>query len=252
MRWVRFIFTILLCTFWGVFHITCAPPSLYSKRALVVPPVQGYQQYYKSIAKLLLTPGEEGFEGAQATGFAIDPDHLITAGHFCTVLQRKMRLGLASKEIQLLRSDKHGNTLEAGMAVIIANAEKNKDPVEDICLLRSKDHQFLPLTFVNDMNLIETEDPIVVVGSPSGFFPIRREGHVSSLSMLSKSKDNINNLLLLSVNIQPGSSGSPVIWNGQVIGMIIKTFPDNILKDGALATRADRIVEFINRCIGIK
>ena len=231
-----------MITFMGVSCMSCIT---HQKRYIVVPPNgQVQQQYYDSVVLLYLKPGPKGSSNYQATGFAITEDYLLTAGHFCTRLQNNRQKGINSKYMGMQGSDRHGNPYEAGDAIIVANHHKH-----DMCIIKSNGHGLTPLPLLGDLSFVETEDKITTIGAPHGFFPVRRDGHVISKDSSKQPQLQMEQLLFIEVNIEPGSSGSPVIWNGQVIGIVVKLIYDNHLKDGALATRGDHVVEFVDKCI---
>jgi len=146
-------------------------------------------------------------------------------------------------------ADRHGEIVDYAEATIVANAEKNKKAPHDMCLIKSEDHGLPPLELHGDMSVVEVEDPIVVIGAPSGYFPVRRDGFIISMTSQDPPHLTPRELMFLAVNIEPGSSGCPVIWNGKVIGIVVRYLYDHNLKDGALATRGDHVVEFVDRHI---
>lgn len=233
----RILSISLIWLFLGVSCVACVTQV---KRVLIMPPgSETPDQYHGSIARLYLQPGPKGNFPYQATAFAISDDYMLTAGHYCNRLQEQAKLGLVSKKIKVEGADRNGELYFVGTAIIVANHKKH-----DMCIIKSENHGLIPLKLFGDMSIIETEDKVTTIGAPRGFFPVRREGHIIS------KKYGFCKLILIALNVDPGSSGSPVIWNGRVIGIVVRHFHPIIFKDGALATRGDHIVKFVEKTIG--
>jgi V8-like Glu-specific endopeptidase len=198
------------------------------------------EKYHTSVARIKGTSGEESTPaGGQATGWAVDKNHLITAGHFCESIKKGQKEKKLNKKILVTGSAIDGSTYKVGTATIVAQSEDH-----DLCLLKSLNHGLTILPILGNMDLVQTEDPITTIGAPVSYFPVRRFGTViSTLSPDFAWK----NMLFLNIDIQPGSSGSPVIWNGFVIG-VIAMLPFN-LHNSALAVRGDHLLEFVNKNI---
>ena len=186
------------------------------------------------------SPGTKGFAGGLATGFGLDDDHILTAGHFCAAISQAQKRGLSGKYILVIRSDSRGLPRTPMPSKILAfDAEK------DICILQSKDHSLRPLPLAESVAPLTAEDRITVIGAPHGFFPVRRDGRI--ISSLAYRYHKFSDMLFLAVNIEKGSSGSPVIKDGFVVGMIVILPHD--LHEAALAVPIDEIREFIDKTI---
>jgi len=175
--------------------------------------------------------------GATATAFAIDDDHLLTAGHFCAGAGELKRRGLIADRVSIVLADEKGLPLSPIWGHI-----KAVDQQRDLCLIYSPGHALDPLPLAEDLELLESEDPLVVIGAPRGIFPVRRDGKFVS-SEAYRFTGNETKILIVA-NVQSGSSGSPVIWEGMVIGMIVIQL--TVIPDGALATSVVDIQEFLN------
>ncbi len=243
MRWVeRLLIFRLMSIFLSVSCLSCITQI---KRVLIMPPgTEIHRQYRESVVRLTLQPGELGYDNNYASGFAISKDYLLTAGHFCTGLQENIKKKMNSKLILIEAADRDGVAYEAGYATI-----SNNHSTHDMCILKSEGHSLLPLPLLGDMSIIETEDPVTVLGSPRNYFPVRRDGYIISKQAQHGIHVEPRQLLFIAINIEPGSSGSPVIWNGQVIGIVIRYLYDSTLKEAALATRGDHIIEFVDKYI---
>lgn len=185
---------------------------------------------WPSVALLHVEEKKPGY-ATLATGWAIDADHLITAGHFCEGIMDNIKLDRVHPGVLITGSDSFGGDIDMGKAVIIAY--KN-DKMDDICILFKKDHGLIPLPVLGDLSLVETEDQVTISGAPRGMFPIRIDGRIWVVNP---------DLLLLALQIAPGNSGSPVIWNGKVIGMVIAVLPVPGVNTG-IAVRSDKLLEF--------
>lgn len=201
-----------------------------------VRPAFQHEQFHDSVAILLtIVPDDSSYESRKvATAFAIDEEHLLTAGHFCDVIEDLLAKGHASDVIEVSRADQYGNYKSTSEGFIMSISNDH-----DVCLIYSAGHGLVPLPLVRDISIVEVEDPITIIGAPSGYFPVRREGRVIT--------NDYRNRFLLAVGVQGGSSGSPVLWHGQVIGLISET--SGTLIDGAIAVRSDHIDDFLRKAL---
>jgi len=197
-------------------------------------------KFYNSIALLQSTPGRNGHGGGMATGFAIDEEYILTAGHFCETLDRLKKDQMVGDKILVVRSDNRGLPRTPIIATMIAY-----DRPKDICVLSAKDHGMEPIALADSIAPLTTEDKVTVIGAPRGFFPVRRDGRI--ISSLAYRFQQFNDMLFIAVNIEVGNSGSPVIKDGEVIGMIV-ILPHHI-HETALAVPIDEIREFLNKTI---
>ena len=198
-------------------------------------------KYYKSVALLQSTPGAKGYAGGSATGFAIDEDHIASAGHFCTTIKELLKKEEAGNKIMVVRSSKKGLPLTPILGDITAIHS-----TKDICIIRSPEHGMEPLLLADSVDSLNTEDNITVIGAPRGFFPIRREGRI--ISSLAYRFHQFSDMLFIAVNIEAGNSGSPVIKDGEVFGMVV--IQPSFIHETALAVPVDEIREFVSKTIG--
>ena len=158
----------------------------------------------------------EKHDGVSGTAWAIDNDHMITAGHVCESATEAHILKKAAEELRLQQHGSDGLLLDEEIfARIIAF-----DPVKDICLLESVGHPFVPLVLAPSLDDVEVEDPVYTLGAPKSTFPVRTEGHVIQLNA-EDWPGKFKEMLFLKLDIDHGSSGGPVMWAGQVIGMTV-------------------------------
>ncbi len=197
-------------------------------------------KFYNSIALIQSTPGRNGHGGGMATAFAIDSEYLLTAGHFCDKIDSLKKMEMVGDKILVVRSDKRGMPRTPIIATMIVF-----DKSKDICVLAAKEHGMRPLPMADSIALLTTEDEVTVIGAPHGFFPVRRDGRI--ISSLAYRFQQFNDMLFIAVNIEVGNSGSPVIKDGEVVGMIV-ILPHHI-HETALAIPIDEIREFLNKTI---
>ena len=197
-------------------------------------------KFYNSIALVQSTPGRNGHGGGTATAFAIDNKYLLTAGHFCEKIDSLKKIQMVGDKILVVRSDKRGMPRTPIIATMVAY-----DKSKDVCVLSVKGHGMQPLFLADSIALLTTEDEVTVIGAPRGFFPVRRDGRI--ISSLAYRFQQFNDMLFIAVNIEVGNSGSPVIKDGEVVGMIV-ILPHHI-HETALAVPIDEIRKFLNRTI---
>jgi S1-C subfamily serine protease len=197
-------------------------------------------KFHKSVALLQSTPGEKGFRGGTATGFAIDGQHLLTAGHFCEATVELNKKGMVGEKILIVRSNSKGLPRIPVLGTIVGHDSKT-----DICVIKSPDHKMEALPLADSVSEIRTEDVVTVIGAPNGFFPVRRDGRI--ISTLAYRFQQFSDMLFISINIQAGNSGSPVIMHGEVVGMIV--IQPLTIHETALAVPVDEIRKFIKKTI---
>jgi V8-like Glu-specific endopeptidase len=168
----------------------------------------------------------------------------MTAGHVCATHKELVEKELAEPGFEVIGTNSQGEPWEIGRAEIIAVV--NKKFKEDICIIKLKDHSLVPLSIAVNIDHVQVEDKVYFTGAPKGMFPVRREGFVIATSSTRKPFEKC---IVLSLNVQSGASGSPLMLGHQVIGMIIATtsnMHDNKgLHNGAIAVPAQDLIEFI-------
>lgn len=198
------------------------------------------EDFRNSIVRLRSLPGENGSSSAQATGFAITSNHLLTAGHYCNSMSERIKKKVASEDILVEVSDSKGMIHKIGSATIVASAIGM-----DACLLELKNHGLKKLNLYTDFGVIEAGDRISVHGAPHGYFLVSVVGQIISLRGDPSQFSTVDsNEMFLRVSILPGSSGSPVMWNGKCIGIVVK-YVQGMNGQGSLATRSDDVMDFL-------
>ncbi len=199
-----------------------------------------HTQLHQSVAVLMSIIPEDSDtkERSLATGFAVDNDHILTAGHFCEKVNMLILKHTAKNVIEISTVNQYGLLQKSIEGTIVRISTEH-----DLCLIYSADHNIKPLKLLTDISVIESEDPVTVIGAPAGYFPVRRDGRVVT--------NDFRNRFLLAIGVQPGCSGSPVLWKGYVIGLISEM--SSTLIDGATAVRSDHIDSFLRKTLsGLK
>lgn len=205
-----------------------------------------WKDKYSSVYKLiLLSERSKGkrVELFSATGFSISTKEvdgifsslILTNHHFCERINETSFLGV---------EDVNHNFINVLYGIPIYEVIAS-DPLYDLCVLRIPG--FLkPLEILKEerKNLITEE--VVVVGAPGGDFPIILKGFISGKIDISNGQFPLssikNNLLLISLKIIHGHSGSPVLTeDGKVIGIIFAAYQSY----GGLAISHIDIINFL-------
>lgn len=177
-----------------------------------------------------------------ASGFALDSERILTAGHFCLGVYDQQIRGVIKDEIKVYYVNNNGEIASMDGARIDAMNEKM-----DLCVLKRVRHGIIPLRIATH-NKIEIHDKIMIAGAPLGIFPYTAEGRV----MVPKSEgfpiEDINNRLIINAPAFFGVSGGPVInEEGYVIGVVMAKTPfDRIL----FSVRAETIHRFLKEEYG--
>lgn len=238
-RILELVITLLALTI--IISVSCTGCIHRHYRVRQVPDVQ-YIKYYNTVTRLISLPSKEFdpqlYNSHIATGFAVGEDLILTAGHFCKSISSSIEEGRSSDKILLQGAQHNGNAFMIGLASIAAISD-----TYDICLLVTESvHHLNVLPIAPSMLGVETEDKITIIGAPSTFFPIRREGTISQVS-----GERIRGRIFLAVDVQKGNSGSPVIWNNQIIGIITEMSLD--VHNAGIAENANSIREFLSEYI---
>ena len=240
MRFIESIASVLLI---GIFVFTsCISCSTVMNRSVLDKTSQELSvKNYLSIAKILVI-STKNKPVSIGTAFAINDEYLATAGHNCEQLTLGIKAGQTKPVFDVIRSDAKGRSYKQTVAEIV-----KIHPKHDLCLLRAKNHHLVPLKILEDYDLLQVEDLVSVIGAPSGYFPVKRYGHIISLY---ESDFSDEEMLFLSIDIQGGNSGGPVLWNGYVIGVIVML--PYTLHNSGLAVRGDILKEFIQQQINTR
>lgn len=183
---------------------------------------------------------ESPVEGSQGTGFIIDPNgHILTCAHIFGQ-EKKASLWVEGKRFE---------------ADVI-----NQDEENDLALLKIAKSDITDLQYLRVLNntIYKMGQDVYTIGFPLsdilGNKPRLNKGLISSTVGLKDDPKYIQ----ISVEIQPGNSGSPLVnENGFVVGLIQSTLnPMNVLErtGGSLpqnvnfAIKTDVIKEFLKNC----
>lgn len=201
-------------------------------------------KYYQSIAMIVTVPISDKFGAISGTAWAFDDDHLFTAGHVCEGFREQLSKGEVAPLMKVILAGRDGTPAYATEAMVILS-EYNNDKEQDYCILYSKGHSLVPLKLSERFALVDTEDRVVIPGAPHGLFPFRVEGFVAEKVIY---QINSRDRMLISAETRPGNSGSPVIWNGEVIGMVVAGF--TFMDQGCIAINVLALDKFKKRAIG--
>jgi len=194
------------------------------------------KKIYASVAKV---SGNDGTQSVGAgTGFAVDDETMITAGHVCVSIYEGNVKGKLLDKVDL--SIVHNNRLlilEQVMEIVAI------DETMDICILKG-DHGLVPLKFA-DFSKVEIGDKVTIVGAPLGFFPTKTVGYVTLPNM---TRDGLfKNRLVVSAGVSPGNSGSPILnEDGEVIGLLIEAVGWMFNTQIALGQRGNVVLKYWN------
>jgi S1-C subfamily serine protease len=171
------------------------------------------------------------------TAFAVDKNHLMTAGHVC-------RAGV--EEIILKNIDNFSvyiifiNPSES-LTVVKDFKIVSIDLENDLCLIRKDSHGLLPVTFSS--REVKIRDSVFTVGGPAGNFPTETEGFVS-LPSADFPSNGWKDRMVMSLDIFSGNSGGPIFdSNGNVIGLV--SAGDRRYLHFGIAVKTKYIVKFI-------
>ena len=172
------------------------------------------KQAHKSVASVFVKQ-IGGVGEASGTAFAIDKDHLITAGHVCVAFAELQDMGIAGENIGLsIVRDGFKSTL-GGVEIL------EIDEPHDACLLKKKDHGLVPLEFVTDYDKnVKFGDKVYIIGAPLGFMVAWQEGHIMDVN--SQKRRPLKDKLIITAAAAGGNSGSPILnEDGKVIGILV-------------------------------
>lgn len=207
-----------------VSFVTCCA---YPKKVQLEPledqtyPLKG-KEAYRSVVKFqaevkreIPLPGASTTVTYVATGFAIDKEHIVTAGHYCiSVLNAYVNKTLVG-EIEIVYLN-NNDELETKPGVNILYVDEKPD----ICVVKKKKHGLLPMKLAKYKNL-RVGDKVRTIGSPLGIFPTETEGYVISTKHEDRNPE-LRYKLFTSIPVFGGNSGGPVLNEaGEVVGMVV-------------------------------
>jgi len=158
---------------------------------------------------------------SSATGFSIDYDPgldqsiIVTNEHFCKI---------NNPEVSFMIEDYKKSSLEKSGSFLVGEVIISKESL-DLCLIKANGY-IRPAKLASYHYTPAPFEEIYIVGGPSGTFPIIFDSYISrvitrkDIELGRMGKDG-NDLLLISEQVFPGHSGSPVFTkDGRVIGII--------------------------------
>ena len=174
------------------------------------------------------------------TAWAVTPDLMITAGHLCKSAQARINAGQDYEILQWDFVDMKGSISEGEKdARILAISNSH-----DICILKSEDHGLTPLRLSQRVDLMLTGDMLTVTGYPHGIpFLVQKDGHIIAID---------DEELYIDIFIEPGNSGSPVLWMNEVVGMVV-AYPiseSTLITQTCKAVSVKELQKFLNEHMG--
>lgn len=172
---------------------------------------------YRSVALLYIRSLKTNTISA-ATGFAYDENRIITAGHFCISALEKQISESHMHSIEMRYYDHEMNIKEKHNLEI-----ESISKIQDVCVLKKKDHELIPLKVIEDYDTVKIGDNITIVGVPDAHVVGEFSGKVMSVSYNGFGPIKIKGSLIVSAAAMGGISGSPIILDetGEVIGVVV-------------------------------
>ena len=175
-------------------------------------------EIYQSVVKIalnmeIMTP--DGLQKGQASGtaWAIDDDHLITAGHVCTAFLEARDQGVA-RGLEIGFEDGSGEVrVKPANEIDVLFVEEQ----EDLCMLSYPHHGLKPLKLAKTVTFRE---PVYVIGAPLGILGFITPGQVVD-AHIDLGDQDFDRTIVSSASTH-GNSGGPVVNDdGEVIGVLI-------------------------------
>lgn len=162
---------------------------------------------------------------SSATGVSIEYDrktdtsYILTNNHFCNGFNEPgLEILIRAQTTAGVNNDLNTNALVNATVI-------HSDPAYDLCLV-SVPTYIMPASLESERKIAHPMDEVIVVGAPAGIFPIIINTSVSGYTSrgagaLEGMSPYGNPFIMLSGQIMPGQSGSPVFnSSGKIIGII--------------------------------
>lgn len=201
---------------------------------------ESFELYKQTV--MIRSESMTGEEEYVASGFALDNERIVTAGHLCISIWHEQVKGLTKEELNVYYVNNNKEVAKMTGAKIEAMDEKR-----DICVLHFPKHGIVPLA-IAVRNEVKIDDRILMSGSPLGFFPYTAKGRVIASVSKDFGDSDLNDRLVVNVPGAGGVSGGPIInGDGRVIGIVMAKAPfDHVL----FAVRAKTIMDFLREEYG--
>ncbi|WP_255307014.1 S1C family serine protease [Paraliobacillus sp. PM-2] len=160
---------------------------------------------------------------SKGTGFSISPNGIIITNHH--VVEDSKHISVAFPELGLFEAE------------IIA-----EDASVDLAVLQVNDVD-LPYLSLAQSTVFEKNEPIYFIGNPLRFNGIANQGEIIGYTTLDGWDKEV---LMLRAPVYRGNSGSPVIQDGKVIGVIFATINHHSYGKVGLAVPIDYYYQFID------
>ena len=194
-----------------------------------------FDEKYLSVARLLIKGKDNPKSGFSATGFAVDKNHILTAGHFCESFIKGLANGEVVNSIEALYFNGDNFKKKNGYKVV------RVDNKNDICLLKRGWHSLSVVSFGLNAGV---GDKVSVLGAPIGIFPSKVDGYIIQPNNRIYGDKSLIGTLMISAVVHPGNSGSPIYnKNNKVVGMLI-----GVIGPIGVAVRASALSLFLKSC----
>lgn len=182
-------------------------------------------------------------EAAIASGFPIDKERIMTAGHFCVNVIRGQIIGLLKDDVEIAFVNNNGE-----VSLLTGGEIETVDEKKDICVVKRPKHGIVPLKLAK-YSEVKIHDKVEVVGSPMGMFPVSTEGRIAVLKSEGWPMVDMNDRIIISASAAGGNSGGPIILeNGEVVGIVMAVlvgYPHIVL-----GVHVDTILDYLEQEYG--
>ncbi len=158
-----------------------------------------------------------GNEGIAASGFPINREMILTAGHFCAGVEEGKGKISQNIKVSYVNVNDEIATLEGGQIVKYVFNDSL-----DLCLIKVPRHGLVPLKIAH-YEKVRIGQKVTIIGAPLGLiFPNITEGYVTQKYSEGFGSPILNGKLLTSAPVFGGNSGGPVFNEaGEVIGVLV-------------------------------
>jgi len=207
MKIFKFIFVLLFLMVITTPAFAYPPPKLTNE--------------WKKVVKMYVE-AKEGTGKISASGFPIDKEVFMTAGHFCAAAMDGISEGVLKDKVSIQYTNANDEVVTMRGGEII---KFEFSPTQDLCLVRRVKHGIRPVRIAWETSAFG--EKVHLVGYPHGLGPIITDGYVGQAVTQGMPIDILNNKLLISTAGTNGNSGGAAFnGKGEVIGVGVMVHPD--------------------------